>query len=475
MTGQAVRRVAPLAAGAAVLALVAGSALLLRDDGAPPSSTDLPLLRICAGVAAADLASRDGVPGKDRVIVSATLPAGPGSARIYRFGSGQADAGRLADALGVEPGQVRTGDAVASHLGAVLRVGTAAGSPWQFARADAYVCLDPLPGEEGPDGTVSSTCAAPPPSPRPAVANPPSETEATDAARPVLDAVRLDVDEATVDPANTYVGNVDPRTVRVDPVVDDEPTTGFATSVTVDHAGVLTASGWLKEPKPSDSYPVISATDAVDRLAAMPVPLIACPESTVPVPPGPACGVPMEITGAAFGRSLQWERERAVLVPSWLFEVNGSPEPIAIVAVDPVYLADPLPSDPGDGASSGSGGGLAGSPGTVNPAPPVDPAAPAVEPTPVMSRFESVAPTDGGAALRVTFYGGVESCDTFDVVAEESPEQVSLRLVEKRIGDVCIDLAQHYERTIKLDEPLGSRRVVDGDTDSSLYPVRKDP
>jgi hypothetical protein len=100
--------------------------------------------------------------------------------------------------------------------------------------------------------------------------------------------------------------------------------------------------------------------------------------------------------------------------------------------------------------------------------------APAVEPTPVTSRFESVAPTSGGAALRVTFYGGVESCYTFEVVAEESPEQVSLRLVEKRTADICIDMAQQYVRTIKLDEPLGSRRVVDGDTDSSLYPVRSD-
>src|SRR5687768_18517554 len=107
MTSQAVRRVAPLAAGAAVLALVAGSAFLLRDDGAAPRSADLPLLRIGAGTAAADLAS-GGVSGKGRVVVSTTLPTGPDSARVYRFGSDTADAGRLADALGLAPDQVRT-------------------------------------------------------------------------------------------------------------------------------------------------------------------------------------------------------------------------------------------------------------------------------------------------------------------------------------------------------------------------------
>jgi hypothetical protein len=474
MTSQTVRRVAPLAAGAAVLVLVAGSAYLLRDGGTAPGSADLPLLRIGAGTAAADVASGALASTKGRVVVSATLPAGPGNARVYRFGAATPDPGRLADALGLEPGQVRTGEAVTPDQGTVLRIDAGRGGPWQFARADSYVCLDPLPGD-GADGTVSSTCAAPPPTEKPAVADAPSDAEALDAARPVVSAVGLDADDAVVEPANTFGPAVDSRTVRVDPVVGDRPTTGFATSVTVDAAGVVTASGWLKEAQPSDSYPVIGAHEAVDRLAAMPVPLMACAESASPVLPGPACGGPLEVTGATFGRSVQWEGagERALLVPSWLFEIKGAPEPLAVVAVDPAYLADPLPADPGDGAS-GSGSGVPGSPGTAEPGSPVDPVAPVVEPSAKTSRFETVAPADGGAALRVTFYGGVDTCYAYDVVAKESADQVTLQLVEERTGEVCIDMAQHYEQTVKLAKPLGTRRVVDADTESALYPVQSD-
>jgi hypothetical protein len=137
------------------------------------------------------------------------------------------------------------------------------------------------------------------------------------------------------------------------------------------------------------------------------------------------------------------------------------------VAVDPAYLADPLPAEPGDG-SSGSGSGVPGSPGTADPGTPVAPVAPDVEPSASTSRFDSVAAVDGGAALRVSFYGGVDSCYSYDVVAAESPDQVSLRVIEKSRGEVCIDMAQQYERTVKLAKPLGNRTVVDADTGSVL-------
>ena len=156
-----------------------------------------------------------------------------------------------------------------------------------------------------------------------------------------------------------------------------------------------------------------------------------------------------------------------VLVPSWLFDIKGATEPVAIVAVDPVYLADPLPTDPG-GGSSGTGSAVPGSPGTADPGSPVAPVAPDVEPSASTSRFDSVALVDGGSALRVSFYGGVDTCYSYDVVAKESADQVSLRLVEKSRGEVCIDLAQQYERTVKLAKPLGSRTVVDADTGSPL-------
>ncbi len=94
--------------------------------------------------------------------------------------------------------------------------------------------------------------------------------------------------------------------------------------------------------------------------------------------------------------------------------------------------------------------------------------APDVEPSASTSRFDWVAPVDGGAALRVSFYGGVDSCYSYDVVATESADQVSLRLVEKSRGEVCVDMAQQYERTVQLAKPLGNRTVVDADTGSPL-------
>ncbi|MEP6759805.1 MAG: hypothetical protein ABJA93_00375 [Sporichthyaceae bacterium] len=470
MTSQTLRRVAPLAAGAAVLVLVAGSTYLLRDSGATPGSADLPLLRIGAGPAAADFASTKG-----RVIVSTTLPAGPDSARVYRFASARPDPGRLVDALGLTPRQVRTGQAVNADQGTVLRVGTGRGAPWQFARAGAYVCLDRLVGEGsgGANSTMSSVCATPQPSDQPTPSNPPSEATARDAARPVLSAVGLDADDAVIEPATTRGNALSSRTVRVDPPVDGSPATGLTTSVTVDADGVLTASGWLGEPSAFDNYPVIGARQAVDQLAAMPVPLMACPESTVPVPPGPSCGGPMEVTGATFGRSVHWEGpgERPVLVPSWLFDIKGGAEPIAIVAVDPAYLADPLSTHQGNGAS-GSGSGVPGSPGTADPGTAATPVAPVVEPTAMTSRFDSVASANAGGALHVTFYGGVDSCYTYDIVVKESADEVTLRLVEKRIADICIDMAQRYERTVTLAKPLGDRRVFDAAAESVLYPDR---
>ena len=462
MTSQTVRRGAPLAAGVAVVVVLAGSAYLLRDDVAGPGSQPPPPLRIGAGVAAADHAGTDG-----RVKVSAELPAGPDSALVHRFRSAEDGAVRgLADTLGVDPAQVRADEPFPADQGTVLRVGRGQGGQWQFARAGSYVCLDqPLGGS--PDAPVSSTCAAPPPKRRPALAPAPSVADASAAAGPVLSAVGLDIDDAQVGPAEPFGGELDTRTVRVDPVLDELPTSGLTTTVSVDDQGIVSASGWLGERRAGDRYPVISARDAVDQLAAMPVPLIGCPESTTPVPPG--CGGPLEVTGASFGLSLQWEGEKPVLVPSWLFAINGSPEPLPVVAVDPSYLQNPAaPSgdEPSDGAS---GGGVPGSPGSVDPASPV---APAVEPTPASSRFDSVSPVDGGAALAVTFYGGADSCYTYKVVAEESAEQVSLGLVEDRSGEMCIELAQQYKRTIELEQPLGERVVVDAETGLSLYPVR---
>ena len=458
MTSPALRRAAPLAAAVAVLAVVAGATYAFRETGgAPGSSSAPPPLRI--GAATDRAAAADA-----RYTVRGTLPDGPEEASVRRFTAGDPDVARVAAALGVDPDDVTGGESVTTDGSDLLRVGSGPGRPWQFVRADAAVCLEPLPGAS-PDSSVSS-CAVPPADGRPAVEPAPSRQAALDRAAPVLHAVGLEADDAVVgEPGSTG----DTRTVRVEPLVEGVPTAGLATTVTVDADGVVAAEGWLGGTREGDRYPVISAAAALDRLAAMPVPLIGCPEGEQR-PPAPLCGGPLEVTGASFGLSLQHEDEKPLLVPSWLFDVAGGTEPLSVVAVEAAYL-DPMTGSGSTGSGSDGSGGAGASPGTAQPQP-VEPVAPKVEPTPATSRFESVRPADGGASLTVTFYGGVEDCYTYDVLVEETSRSVSLRLAERRTGDVCIDLAQHYERTVRLSRPLGSRAVLDAQTRMPLHPVR---
>ena len=460
MTSPALRRAAPFAAAVAVLAVVAAATYVFRDTGgaAGSSSQPPPPLRIGAAT------DREAAAADSRFTVTGELPDGPEEAPVRRFTDGDADVARLAEAVGVDPDDVAGGAAAQTDGSDVLRVGPGPARPWQFVRADAAVCLSPLPGAS-PDSPVSS-CAVPPARGRPAVQPPPSEQEARDVAAPVLDAVGLDVADAVVgEPGATG----DTRTVQVDPRIGDGPTSGVATSVTVDADGVVAAEGWLGATEEGDRYPVITAEAALGRLAAMPVPLIGCAEGEQR--PGPLCGGPLEVTGASFGLSLQHEGEQPLLVPSWLFEVAGGPEPLAVVAVDGAYL-DPVAGSGSSGSGTDGSSGTGASPGTAEPAP-VDPVAPKVEPSAGASRFESVTVSPAGDALTVTFYGGVEDCFSYEVRADENARTVVLRLVERNDPvKLCVAMAQRYERTVTLERPLGGRVVVDAETRLPLYPVR---
>ena len=103
----------------------------------------------------------------------------------------------------------------------------------------------------------------------------PSADSARATAAPVFAAVGLDASAARVEPGA-------PTTwVSVDPVVDGLPTSGWATSVTVDAEGIGYADGHLATPERSDPYPLISAADAYGQLADQPQPAIgACPSPT---------------------------------------------------------------------------------------------------------------------------------------------------------------------------------------------------
>jgi hypothetical protein len=227
MTSQTVRRVAPLAAGAAVLALVAGSAHpAARGRGllhAPPTSR---CCRIGAGMAAADLASGDvrvrhGVPGR-RIVVSATLPRGARQRTSSTGSVGQADpafwptpwAGARPGAHGVMRGDCRPGNGAARRH----RPGRRGSS-----RDRRYHVPRPLAGEDAVGRSFDLRRSRT--SSRPGPDDTPSEARRSPL-RSVLAAVGLDAADAEVEPVTRLGGAAGARWVRVDPSLDGAPTTG---------------------------------------------------------------------------------------------------------------------------------------------------------------------------------------------------------------------------------------------------------
>ncbi|MGH8895190.1 MAG: hypothetical protein ACRDWY_18085, partial [Actinomycetes bacterium] len=252
--------------------------------------------------------------------------------------------------------------------------------------------------------------------------------------------------------------------VTADPVVDGLPTGGYGVTVVIRGSAIVSAQGWLAETAAGPSYPLVSAQDAWEAFVRTPSPvaLMACPE---PVPGSDnqvACGGgPVTVTGAELGLSLQWAGTEPLLVPSWLFDVDGSRQRLAQVAVEPRYLhrSDEVPP-------AAPGGGEPGSSGTAAP-----PVAPSTDPggDERMSRFASVKRSGDDMSLDVTFWGGVEDCYDYTVRVEESDEAVRLRLSEKATFDgACIELAQQYDRRVPLERALGVRHVVDADTGETL-------
>lgn len=79
-------------------------------------------------------------------------------------------------------------------------------------------------------------------------------------------------------------------------------------------------------------------------------------------------------------------------------------------------------------------------------------------------RFERVRVT-GPRTLVVRFYGGVEACEGLDRVEldyEENRIVVTLFVGRVPAAEVCIELAVLKATRVRLDEPVGGRKVVDG-------------
>ncbi|MDQ0842260.1 hypothetical protein [Streptomyces sp. V1I6] len=383
------------------------------------------------------------------------LPEGPGRAAVHRATGTvtEAEVTRLAKALGL-PGTPRLeGPAwkigpTKDGQGPSLQVNKDAPGTWTFARFASPGGDNCLKGKACPSGGSAGEGGAPV-----------SEAEAEKAAAPVLRAVGQG--EAALN-AGQLMGAV--RVVNANPVVGGLPTYGWTTGVQVGADGtVVGGSGQLKKPAKSDTYPVISAEEAVDQLnkagkdsgrigiggCATPVPHEGEIKPDAPCEPDSTTAGPERLTigKAVFGLSAQYVDGRQALVPSWLFEVAAKdgdrPFTVTHTAVEERFLKSAEP-----------------------PARDIAPADPSKDPA--SQGPAQISYSVEGRTLTVTFWGGV--CSNYEAKATESGDQVKVRIVETNPDPerVCIMLAKELKASVTLDEPLDGRKVVDANTGKPL-------
>ncbi|MGW3912556.1 hypothetical protein ACWEBX_13690 [Streptomyces sp. NPDC005070] len=396
---------------------------------------------------------------------SGTLPTGPGSAHV-QWAEGRvsrAEVARLAKALGLAGTPRLAGDAWTAGTAKDgtepnLRVTADAPGTWTYSSA--------LPGGDncvkvtmcGPAGSGSSDSDS---SRSGSAPGPVSEAAAEKAAAPVLKAVGQD--DAKLD-ASQLMDRV--RVVNADPVVGGLPTYGWTTGLRIGTDGhVVGGSGQLKTPVEGDAYPVVGARKTLDEMngsapatggdrrmgiggCASPVPLKDRDEMPCEHPSPEPRDTAVTVEKATFGLAAQRANGRQALVPSWLFEVRapGAQDTYTVThpAVDPAFLASPeSPAAP--------------SADPTVPAPSGEPSSPAATRDVGVQGY-----TADGRDLTVDFTGGV--CADYTVSASESSGKVTVTVTEKPWKNkVCIMIAKFYEKTVRLDEPLGGREVVGSD------------
>ncbi|MDG9725311.1 MULTISPECIES: hypothetical protein [unclassified Streptomyces] len=384
-----------------------------------------------------------------------TLPEGPGSAPVYRAEGevAEAEVARLAEALGVDGaprvqgGAWKVGNAK-DGSGPLLTVNRQAPGTWTFHRY--------TPGTD--DCAKGAVCKAPS-----ADGSPVSEAAAKKAAAPVLKA--LGQDDAKLDAGQVMGAR---RAVNAEPEVGGLPTYGWTTGVVVGARGdVVGGSGQVKTPVKGDTYPVLGAEETLALLntpgggagsgiggCASPVPH----QDGADLPCALPTGTPdkprkrtVTVEDAVFGLAAHPVRGRQTLVPSWLFEVRapGTEDAVTVTypAVDPKYLTTAAPASP-------------------SPSPSDEPSSAPADPRDVrVSGY-----TAEGGELTAHFTGGV--CSDYEATAKESGGKVTVTVTETpRPEKVCILIAKEYERTVRLDEPLGDRTVVG--SDGEKIPVHK--
>ncbi len=486
-TGPTRHSAALVAVGGLVAALALAGCGTQVAGGAGAGGTDLPLLHIGAGSARAADAAAPGA-STDPYPLTGTLPSSPGSAAVYRFldtAVSESDVRTLAADLGVDgtPKRHAHGWEVTSSLGTV-RVHDG-GTAWSFARGTSdcpsyWVDLDnagsattsvgcaiaPVPAGTASapaagsasspvvlcpkvSGTTTSTC--------PSATGTITDQEAMAAARPVLVAVGLPETRAAV--LGAYG---DTRTVSVDPLVDGRTTVGATTTIEVGTVGVLGATGVLATPVTGPSYPIITAAQALDRLRSMPRPEIAmaCAEGAV----CPGIG-PQPITGASLGLQLSYDGGTPILVPAWLFILSTPNPPIAVIAVQDAYLADPTPSggdNPASAAPGGPGAAPTPAPGTGGGGSSGEPGTPVPPPDPAIQRVTSVALGKDGSTLLLTFWGGI--CDVYAGHAEETSTTITVSvstLPQSGPPKGCAAIAKEVTVAVALAAPWDKRTILD--------------
>jgi hypothetical protein len=442
-TGPKRRLGSPLAvvAVAAVLAAGGGGAYWAsthgRGDGTEPSS------KAPGGDRSPEPPRLTGTPassgGRLTVADGVGLPPGRGSAPVRRPDTvPRAAVERLAKALGV-PGAVKADEgfwkagAARGADGPLLQVNRQAPGAW------SYTLYGALPG------------------PRKGAA--PSAKQALRGAAAVLEATGLDGAASRTD-AHRTAGAL--RAVTADPVLGGLPTYGWRTALEIGPDGrVVSGSGRLSPLRAGAAYPVVSAEQALKALNRAAgdgtVGAAGCPgpgpekstspgDQTLPrvVPCIPARAQQMTVRTAEFGLSAQFVDGGQALVPSWLFTVarGGAPDTYVL----PAQAVEPaLVRTAPDGTPSPDGGRPAGT-----------------------RTMDIESYTASGTTLTVRFWGGV--CSTYSASAKESGDTVTVRVTgtPKHPGRVCAMIAKSFTGTVRLEKPVGDRRVVDARDGTSI-------
>ncbi|MDP3713631.1 MAG: hypothetical protein Q8R60_14240 [Mycobacteriales bacterium] len=265
--------------------------------------------------------------------------------------------------------------------------------------------------------------------------------------RKALDATqRLRTALGLVDADVTAYPSVGGATVVADPRVDGRRTQGLATTLTVDaDKALVSAAGWLADSRAGASYPLISATEALERLA--PPPALGAPCDAKGGCPEPAVTT---LSSVELGLQLTaLQDSEAALVPAWLFAASGGGV-LTVLAVQDAYVTEPT-DQPAD------------QPGTVEPAPgKTEPGQ--TEPAPGRSplAFDGAVLVDGRLSVR---YGSV--CVTgAKAEVKEAADSVTVVLTQDTPppDQACIDLYQATFVEVALAAPLGDRTVVDAST-----------